>query len=363
MIFFTQIIDFSIGGAILFQLTKFEDVNRSFKVAKEIFEQRIKDAMYTYSKHSNHFSIRPCPICGSIEFTEMEPFHGTYGVAKCNVCSSLYVNPCPSTEAIIDYYQNCKCNQMLDEVYRNRPKNNQFILDKRVKKILDYLKSFESENINILEIGCGSGHFLRKLKYFIENDNSLSNKQISLNGVDIDKNAIEKMMIHDPCINLICSTAEEYVLQTMEKYDLILSFELIEHLIDPFLFIKSIHQLLSENGLFILTTPNENGLEMVASGYNSFRLLAHAIFPPMHLNAFSTTNISHFAIRGGFKIISITTPGSLDVDMVSLVKDELTDLSLIELSKMSEEKKAIFQEIVSNKLNASSHMEVILQKQ
>ena len=112
----------------------------------------------------------------------------------------------------------------------------------------------------------------------------------------------------------------------------------------------------------LFTTPNAGGLEVVASDYNSRRLLAHSIFPPMHLNAFSTTNIVHFAMRSGFKVRSISTPGKLDVDMVCQNSDDiLDDEALRALIQMDETEKAAVQHIIAN-LMASSHMKCVFAK-
>jgi hypothetical protein len=99
---------------------------------------------------------------------------------------------------------------------------------------------------------------------------------------------------------------------------------------------------------------------MLAAGYNDFRLLAHSIFPPMHLNAFSVSNVSHFAIRTGFKVVDITTPGKLDVDMLSLCKNEI-DGGLKLISDLDEDAKGAVQHLVSF-LRASSHMRCVLRK-
>ena len=96
-------------------------------------------------------------------------------------------------------------------------------------------------------------------------------------------------------LELTASNAEAYVKSAAGRYDIILHFELIEHLADPYTFMTSLYSLLKTDGVMFFSTPNADGLEMLASGYNDFRLLAHSIFPPMHLNAFSVSNIGHFA--------------------------------------------------------------------
>jgi 2-polyprenyl-3-methyl-5-hydroxy-6-metoxy-1,4-benzoquinol methylase len=268
------------------------------------------------------------------------------------------VNPVPTLEALTDYYNNSKCNVMLQELYRKRSTNKASpILDERVKAILSHIRQRAAragDVVSILEIGCGSGRFLASLKSVLEKEGLL--ERVSLAGVDIDQNAVASNT--DQSLKLHALPIEVFATQASREYDVILHFELIEHLSDPAALMDNCRRLLKDDGIMVFTTPNAGGLEVIASGYNEFRLIAHSIFPPMHLNAFSTQNISVFALRCGFKIKSITTPGNLDVDMVSLVRDELTDPGFRALAELDDAHKGLFQQL-TKQLGCSSHMMVV----
>jgi len=335
--------------------------NRSSKEAKNIYDQRIKDAINIFQKHNHSFSIRNCPFCDSSSFRNAEKFHECYGVSICNRCSSYFVNPVPSMESLSDYYNNSQCNILLDNLVKKRKaKSADFIIDDRVAKVIDYIASKTNSNqgkIRILEVGCGSGSFLSKLKASIEH--LYTNKyNLDYCGIDIDKNAIDSKVNDE--LNLVCSSVEDYINRDGNSYDIILHFELIEHLIDPSQFMMDSKKLLRENGIMIFTTQNHNGLEMVASDYNSYRLLAHSIFPPMHLNAFSTTNISYFAMKCGFNVLEVSTPGKLDVDMVTETKEYIEDIGFKALASVDNNTKGLIQYLIA-KLKVSSHMQCVLQ--
>ena len=340
----------------MYKFVKFES-NRSVEEARLIFDQRIEDSLEIFEKHKNDFISRSCFICGESDFTNLAKFHGTYGIVKCNVCGSESVNPVPSEAALIDYYNNGKCNIMLDQLLKSRnKKSNNFITEDRVNVVLDLISRIDKSEIKVLEIGCGSGVFLSKLKYFIAKH--FPEQKIDLAGIDIDANAIESS--EDKDLKLTVANAETYLKTVSARYDIILHFELIEHLADPYEFMGCLHRLLSADGVMYFSTPNGDGLEMLASGYNDFRLLAHSIFPPMHLNAFSVANIGHFAIRSGFKVVDVWTPGKLDIDMLSLCENEIDD-GLKAISALSDEVKGAVQHLVSF-LRGSSHMQCILRK-
>jgi 2-polyprenyl-6-hydroxyphenyl methylase/3-demethylubiquinone-9 3-methyltransferase len=113
-----------------------------------------------------------------------------------------------------------------------------------------------------------------------------------LQGVDIDKSAVAKSV--DPVLELSAMSVESYSENNTCQFDLVVHFELIEHLSDPFKFMVSINNLLKSSGIHHFHTPNALGMDNVAMGWNSTRLLAYGIFPPMHIKAFTTQNIFHF---------------------------------------------------------------------
>jgi 2-polyprenyl-3-methyl-5-hydroxy-6-metoxy-1,4-benzoquinol methylase len=342
----------------MFPLVKFEAVNRPFAEAKRIFDQRIADALHIFHKHHESFVVRPCPVCGHQQWDELEKFHGTYGVAKCQRCASAYVNPAPNLEALIDYYNNCACNMMLQDLYKKRSVSKASpILDERVQSILTFVRTrigHQAEPVRVLEIGCGSGRFLANLRGVLIQQGL--HDRVHLVGVDIDKNAIA--LNTDENLELHGVPIEEFAEKTQEQFDIVLHFELVEHLGDPAGFVKRCRGLLKEGGAMVFTTPNDLGFENVASGYNGFRLIAHSIFPPMHLNAFSTQNISVFLLRCGFAVKSIATPGNLDADMVSLMKEDLSDPAYHAFAGLSDQEKGLFQQLIK-KLSCSSHMLVV----
>jgi len=333
--------------------------NRSNKDAEKIFSQRIEDATHIYNKYKESFNERDCPYCGSKKYKNIDFFHNMYGIDRCNICNSFFVNPTPSIKALSDYYENCLCNRQLSKVIKDRYDNNDFINDDRVQLIIGLIDlNFKKKKlIKILEIGCNNGAFLSKLRQALEM--KYQDMNFELYGVDIDPIAIDNSV--DKKLNLFHGFAEEISSEHKNEYDIVIHFELIEHLINPIKFIASIHEMLIDNGKMIFTTPNILGLDNQALDYNNIRYLAHALFPPMHLNAFSTTNIGYFLISNGFAIEEVSTSGKLDIDIVTQCKDYLKDTVYTDLALLNDDTKALIQQLLV-KLNASSHMQCIASK-
>lgn len=331
--------------------------NRSMEEASQIFEARIRDAKIVFEKFSKDFYERPCPFCKSEEFEPLEKFAGLYDIALCKSCMSEYVSPVPTMEAISYYYNECENNVLFEQLNQRRHKKS-FINDDRIDFIKPCLTELleNREVVHVLEVGCNNGSFLSTLKDYLV-DQGLQDRCV-LHGIDLDEDAVANSV--DTELDLRVVAAEELV-RLGNKYDLVVSFELIEHLADPGVYAESLHASMNEGAFLALTTPNASGLEIKATGYNGTRLLAHSIFPPMHLNAFNTRNILLFAHLHRFKLIDVKTPGRLDMDMVTTLANEIEDESLVKLTSFPEEVKAYIQYLVSY-LGGSSHMRVILQK-
>lgn len=338
-----------------FPLTRFT-TNRSIAEAEAIQRQRLADARRIYADHAADFVERPCCCCGSTRTTAVEPFDSRYGVHRCDRCRTLFVNPAPNPAALADYYNSAACNLTLAELMRRRYRRGvDHILDDRVAAVLAYARASTAPVLRILELGCNSGGFLARLGYFLARD--LPGRPVELVGCDLDRNAIDAAV--EPSLQLICGDAAELVRREVRQFDLILHYELIEHLADPIAVMRDLHRLLVPGGRMVFTTPNALGLEMVASPYNGYRLLAHAIFPPMHLNAFATQTLPHFVLRTGFDLVALDTPGRLDVDMVTECADHLTEPGFRALARVAEPDRGLVQHLIA-RLGASSHMRCVV---
>jgi len=99
---------------------------------------------------------------------------------------------------------------------------------------------------NILEIGSGSGY----------GTNRLARNAKSIIAIDKDKASIKnsKKKYNSANINFISCKIENYF--SNEKFDVIISLQVIEHLKNPEILLEKIHHLLEKNGVFIISTPN-----------------------------------------------------------------------------------------------------------
>lgn len=207
--------------------------SRTYEEAVAIHEQRVNDAIYYFEKYkdTSEFFVRECPFCGYEEYYNEEKFYNRYGIARCKKCNSLYVNPCPTQNLLNDYYANAKCNTMLEKIYTERDqKEKSEILDSRVQFLADFIIKMDKSEITLLELGCSNGSFLRKVRRYLEN--SGVKKKVKMIGVDTNPEAISSNQ--DLSLELHYGTAENFLKNSEEEFDIIWHTELIEHVISPY---------------------------------------------------------------------------------------------------------------------------------
>jgi len=118
--------------------------------------------------------------------------------------------------------------------------------------VANYVWSKEFINGSILDVGCGFGYgtnFLAK------------NTSKPVIGIDNDKKAIKYAKEHYIGSNLTFLLADLNEVFFEEKFDLIVSFEVIEHLSDANVYLQKIAEFLEDKSTFLLSTPNRKYTE------------------------------------------------------------------------------------------------------
>lgn len=124
--------------------------------------------------------------------------------------------------------------------------------------------------VNLLDIGCGGGLIAEPMARLGANVTAIdaSEKNIAVAKLHAQKMGLE--------INYECTSAEQLAENKNAAFDVVLALEIIEHIADINLFIKSISTLLKPNGIVILSTlnrtPKSYALAILGAEY-IFRIL------------------------------------------------------------------------------------------
>ena len=129
----------------------------------------------------------------------------------------------------------------------------------RIEYIIDSIKKkYNIKNdkpsllkgLNILDIGCGGGLISEPMARLGAN----------VTGIDASEKNIHVARLHskenDLKINYLNNSPEN--LKDFEKFDIILNLEIVEHVDDINLYIKSCYKLLKKNGLMFTATINRS---------------------------------------------------------------------------------------------------------
>ena len=129
----------------------------------------------------------------------------------------------------------------------------------------------------VLDIACGSGYGSQMLR--------LAGAS-SVLGVDVCADTVQYAREHYQMsgIEFICADAEQF--ESPERFDVVVSYETLEHLHHPSQFLEHIHNLLVPGGDFLLSIP----------------LGETRHFDPYHLHAFSQKQVFALLKKAGFRI-------------------------------------------------------------
>ena len=211
--------------------------------------------------------------------------------------------PKPKAEKLSNYYKsedyishtNTKRN-LLEYVYHSVRKI-------ALKRKLKLINSFNSQEKNLLDIGCGTGDFL---------ETALKDNWI-ITGIEPDESARE--IANSKTNNSVYKT-EHLAKLKPNSFDVITLWHVLEHLPNLEMHTALFKSLLKPNGTLVIAVPNFKSYD--AQHYKNFWA---AYDVPRHLWHFSRTSISELFNRENLKLVK-TLPMIFDAYYVSLLSEK-----------------------------------------
>lgn len=235
--------------------------------------------------------IPNCPACGHAETKEVlqakdqlvskEMFH----VWECGNCTLRFTFPVPGESEIGSFYQSEEyvshsntSKGLVNKVYQSVRKRT---LNAKRKLIL---KLTGKKSGSILDIGCGTGDFLGKLK----------ESGWTATGIEPDPGA-RKLAIDNHGLNV--QTPETLFDLPESGFDAITMWHVLEHVHRLHDYLEKIHQMLKQDGVFIIAVPNytSHDAKVYKSGWAAYDV-------PRHLYHFSPKSMRILVEKFGFQI-------------------------------------------------------------
>jgi SAM-dependent methyltransferase len=147
----------------------------------------------------------------------------------------------------------------------------------------------------VLDIGCGSGNFLEKLK----------SKTSNIIGLEYNNLAIEKCLAKGLTVYNTGLKEFSEIKENQFKFDIICAFQVLEHIFDVNSFLTSCIKLLGSGGRLIIGVPNNNPY---LHKYDYFHTLN---LPPHHIGLWNKTSLKKLPKFFPFQLEQlITEPNS-----------------------------------------------------
>lgn len=221
-----------------------------------------------------------CKICEG----EVKLINKKHNLVECANCKLVFCLKLFSQQEFVAVYDDLYSKENTHYERHSKDEFNKILNGNTIKVGFNRSRLIKKTVLNgkcksVLEIGSGVG----LIGTYIRNYNDT----IKYTGVELDKEAFEKSKI----LNLNTINGDFSVIEKIESnFDVIMMWEVIEHLQDLKLFLELANKKLNINGKIILSTPNYNKI------YNYPNREEDQIFqdlPPIHLNFFTPQNIKN----------------------------------------------------------------------
>ena len=236
-----------------------------------------------------------CAVCGGDRAEtvavgydyEYRTSRQSWTYVRCAECALVYLNPRPSTGELGTIYP--PTYYSFDEAQRDSGLVTFFRRKLEAMKVSVFAEYVGDGSKRILDVGCGDGRFLSVLRAF-------GPDEWTLQGIDIDGGAIERARAKGLDAQL---TRLEDFEAPEGGFDMIVLFQVIEHVSEPAAMCRKVRDLLAPGGVFVIETPDVAGWDerWFRSGlWGGYHI-------PRHWNLFDPTNLARMLAQEGFEVV------------------------------------------------------------
>ncbi len=220
-----------------------------------------------------------CLVCRSPRLKRLEHYYAKDYLVQCQNCGFVFAEKIPSPQELEAYYEGYGRNDYLSP-----------LTVKRYEELLQSWEPYRQTN-RILDVGCGIGYFLE----------TAQTKGWEVYGTEYTDRAVEICAAKGISMQKGELNPDLYA---SESFDIITSFEVIEHINNPREEVEKFYRLLRRGGMVYITTPNFNSMlrYYLKEHYN-------VIAYPEHLSYYTPATLQRLMETMGFRKVWIKTTG------------------------------------------------------
>jgi 2-polyprenyl-3-methyl-5-hydroxy-6-metoxy-1,4-benzoquinol methylase len=281
-------------------LLRSEDIKPDFAELKARWAKMLTKYFLSEGVLDPKFTVEvDCPYCGGQNQKKGFNLNG-FIHKRCENCQTVYVSPRLNDNFIEELYS--------DEYYSEMFTRSMLPVFAKRKGMIGKRKYSEIVNIapnknlgSVLDIGAGIGEVIDVFK-----DEGWSTYAVEMN--DTAAKWLEKLGLDQ----VFHGSFDDYI--PNQKFDVIMAWNVIEHVVNPAQFLEKVCTLLAPGGVFVSEVPHGNSLllDIVERiGFDPKRIL----MGEQHIVLYSTDAYVGLHERNGFKKLHLQTNG-LDCDTI-----------------------------------------------
>ncbi|HQW86481.1 MAG TPA: class I SAM-dependent methyltransferase [Flavobacteriales bacterium] len=221
---------------------------------------------------------RPCPVCGATDHRPITARAKDH-LVSCGACGMVFTGAEPTPEELAAYYGDYPVHEHLSPV-----------TIRRYDDLVDGFAAYRRTG-RMLDVGCGAGIFLERARL----------KGWEVHGTEFGQRALASCRSRGIAIIEGPLDPANY---PAASFDVVCSFEVMEHLTDPGAEMRRMKTLLRPGGALYITTPNYRSMGRLLAG-SSWNVVNY----PEHLNYFTPGTLTRLAERCGLHLRSVRTTG------------------------------------------------------
>lgn len=244
--------------------------------------------------------METCPLCSGTDWRLLYPL-GVLRVHRCKTCSMMFLNPYLSPQGMEKIFSSPELLTKVSAFFADYCGDQTWITPrtrKAYEKVLGEALKHVPRRGKLMDIGSGQGAFLKVAKdqgwqaFGIEPNCSKAEELEKEHGIKIYQEDFFAAAV------------------LQNEYEVVSSWDFIEHLPDPSQLVKRVRAMLKQDGLFLVATPNHRSfLDCSAAlawrlSFGKFTYALQKLYTVDHTLYFTDTTLCELLKREGFEILA-----------------------------------------------------------